>query len=558
MDAPIANPTHEAPAGSNPDGSQSIDFDLGLLIHILRNSWYWMVLILALFMGGAFTYIHYTQPVYEASSVIQIVKENQANRLLNVQEFRESEDISKDIELLRSEEFFKRVIENLDLSISYYAEGEILRNERFRNSPYDIKYANLDPLLYDRPIYIEFETENNGTITLPRSKDAVIPLVVGDTVEAEGIVFQVTDRFISNFLNSPDYGENSYFFTINTPFANLRSLYPNYRIDLLNASAKTVRITVQNNDAAKAATIADRIAAEYMEYDKERQSQSALKILKFINEQLGEVYTRLKDSESLIRDFKKENRLADNDDIARTYINRLNDLEQDKAALQIHVDLLKQLKKNIDRENTGVDINELMPVLAGSEFEQKVESQIVRLQDMVMRRNNQLTSATQENPTIMIYDQQIETQKTLILRSLDALEEKFMNGVNTTSSKIDEIEQNFVNLPSKEIEYARLERVFNSNEKYYTLLLEKKTEYSISEAGFVSENRGTEQGQDSTRLRQSEKSCHLPFVHLRVLDIHAAGHRRTLPAQQRTQWSSRSLPLDQSTDQPTRCCPQVQ
>jgi len=34
-----------------------------------------------------------------------------------------------------------------------------------------------------------------------------------------------------------------------------------------------------------------------------------------------------------------------------------------------------------------------------------------------------------------------------------------------------DIEQNFVDLPSKEIEFARIERVYNSNEKYYTMLL---------------------------------------------------------------------------------------
>jgi len=90
--------------------------------------------------------------------------------------------------------------------------------------------------------------------------------------------------------------------------------------------------------------------------------------LTFINDQLGDVYTRLKDSETSIRDFKKENRLADREDIAR-----LNDLEKEKSILQLQLNLLQELKKNIDQENTGVDINQLMPVLAGKEFELKVE-----------------------------------------------------------------------------------------------------------------------------------------------------------------------------------------
>jgi tyrosine-protein kinase Etk/Wzc len=193
--------------------------------------------------------------------------------------------------------------------------------------------------------------------------------------------------------------------------------------------------------------------------------------LTFINDQLGDVYTRLKDSETSIRDFKKENRLADREDIAQTYIARLNDLEKEKSILQVQLNLLQELKKNIDQENTGVDINQLMPVLAGTEFELKVEKQIIELQNMVVRRNNQLTSATTENPTIIIFDKQIESQKTLILKSLEALESRFKRGLRTINNAMKDIEQNFVDLPSKEIEFARIERVYNSNEKYYTMLL---------------------------------------------------------------------------------------
>ena len=72
---------------------------------------------------------------------------------------------------------------------------------------------------------------------------------------------------------------------------------------------------------------------------------------------------------------------------------------------------------------------------------------------------------------------------------MEALESRFKRGLRTINNAMKDIEQNFVDLPSKEIEFARIERICNSNEKYYTKLLEKKTEYAISEAGFVSENR---------------------------------------------------------------------
>lgn len=167
----------------------------------------------------------------------------------------------------------------------------------------------------------------------------------------------------------------------------------------------------------------------------------------------------------------------------------MNDLEEELAKLEVQRGILREVKRNIDLENTGVDINKLLPILAGSDFEFKLEKQIIALQDLVQRRNNQLTTATSENPVIVVLDRQIESQKTLILRSLDAVEQKLTNAIDATAQKIQEIDANFTDLPSQEIEYARLERVYNSNENYYTILLEKRTEYAISEAGFVSDTR---------------------------------------------------------------------
>jgi len=392
--------------------------------------------------------------------------------LLNVEDIYESEDISKDIELLRSEEFFKRVVESLDLEISCFTEGQILTNERFRSSPFEIEYTSVDPLLFDNKIYISFDDIKHGSLSYTFKNTAQnVPFTVGDTVVLDHFTFSVKDRFLNSFLSSSEYNENKYFFVLNSAYKNLVSLSPNYRIDLLNSSAKTIRITVSDMNPAKATEIANAIAEEFMIYDAEGKVESAKKILTFINDQLGDVYTRLKDSETSIRDFKKENRLADREDIAQTYIARLNDLEKEKSILQVQLNLLQELKKNIDQENTGVDINQLMPVLAGTEFELKVEKQIIELQNMVVRRNNQLTSATTENPTIIIFDKQIESQKTLILRSLEALESRFKRGLRTINNAMKDIEQNFVDLPSKEIEFARIERVYNSNEKYYTMLL---------------------------------------------------------------------------------------
>ena len=81
---------------------------------------------------------------------------------------------------------------------------------------------------------------------------------------------------------------------------------------------------------------------------------------------------------------------------------------------------------------------------------------------------------------------------------LKVLKENIKSQKNTNQIQKEELRKklnelgggdgNSVSLPENALEYTRLQRSFDINEKYYMLLIEKKTEYSISKAGFVSQN----------------------------------------------------------------------
>lgn len=288
----------------NEDGR--VDFDLGLLIVAIRKSLLWMLLVFALAFGGAYTYLYFTQPVYESSTIIQIITDDKANRLLDVENIYESQDISKQIELLRLEEFFKRVIESLELYVSYYNEGEVLTHEHFRNAPYEVKFRLLNADLYDKRLYIDFEDAQHSTITYAlNGSEFTSDFQVNDTMETPHMVYMIEDRSIQSILDQDPEEDYRSFFMIKSDFNNLRRLYPNYRVKLLNGSAKTVRVTVKNTNRLKASTIADRITEEFIVYDKERLSEGALQILEFIDSQLSEVYGRLKDSEVVSKNTRK-------------------------------------------------------------------------------------------------------------------------------------------------------------------------------------------------------------------------------------------------------------
>ena len=132
-----SNQNFQANQSNQPSG---VDFDLGLLIYLSVKILPWTIIILAVGVGSAFTYLHYTAPIYQSKSIIQLTSDNQANRILQVDDIYERGDISKEIELIRSPEFFRRVISKLPINVSYYSEGEVLTYERYKGSPFSIDF----------------------------------------------------------------------------------------------------------------------------------------------------------------------------------------------------------------------------------------------------------------------------------------------------------------------------------------------------------------------------------------------------------------------------------
>ena len=109
-----------------------------------------------------------------------------------------------------------------------------------------------------------------------------------------------------------------------------------------------------------------------------------------------------------------------------------------------------------------------------------------------------LYKVTTNSESIKQVNYQIENQKKLLIQSLDAVKQKYRTKYKSLLEKTSAFKDEMFQKPEDEIELSRLNRIYSISEKYYTLLLEKKTEFSISKAGYVTKNiileRAVQQG----------------------------------------------------------------
>ena len=105
----------------------SNEFDLGLFIHIVKKSFFWVLLAILVSAVAALLYLRYTPRVYKASTVIQLGEDEYSKGILGINQFGDDNSIQARLELLRSNLMIRQTLQKLPLEISYFAEGETNR-----------------------------------------------------------------------------------------------------------------------------------------------------------------------------------------------------------------------------------------------------------------------------------------------------------------------------------------------------------------------------------------------------------------------------------------------
>jgi capsular exopolysaccharide synthesis family protein len=457
------------------------DFELGLFLFIARKSLIWVILLFVIAFFSALLYLRYTPPIFESHSTLQIQTSNQATDLLNVSDFGENKNVlSEDVELLRSKVLFKRVLSKLPLENSYFAEGTFKANELYSNSPFSIVVKIKNPTIANSKIYVDFLNTHQVKISYEINKT-----LFSKTCEVEQWNTSTDFDFNIHIKNYKQIEEqqnlvkkNSYFFTINNLDNLVEEYYPRLDVKILNANANTILITFSDFNAQKATDIVTTITNEYDGFEVERKSQSSGSIIEFINEQLDVVYEKLKASENSIREFKKEYSIGENSLRLAEKSSRHNAIEDKIIALELEESVLIKIETNINNSK-NINTYSLLAMLAGTNSETSISSSINALQKLLLQKEEMLYNVTPNSEAI---------QTKLLKESIKSIKNNIQTRKEDLKAKAEEIDNKFHELPENVIEYNRLQRLFDLNEKYYTMLIEKKTEYSISKAGFVTQN----------------------------------------------------------------------
>ena len=464
----------------------SNEFEFGLFLYILKKSLVWILIIFGVLLFIAFLYLRYTVPIFEASTIIQIGKSNTAQKVLDVGQIYEENNLSGEIELIRSKYLIRKAVKNLPLEISYFVRGDILNDEKYGSSVYNVEIVEIkDSSIIGKKIFLDFLS------------DGYLNIVIGDYTSDhelffDGLINTPKISFYIKYNNREslyrDDFSNSYFFIINNGPTLVNKFFRSLDVIVLNPNAQTIKIGLKYSNARLSMDFVDELARQYINYDLEKKSQSSKNILNFIDVQLDTVFKELNNTEILLLSFKKEHKLANIDEISNTYLENYARLEEELLNIELEENVLNQIWQS-GQEGDDIELFNLIPFLAGTEYEGLLSTMINSMHSLEIRREEYLYTGTVENERVEAINYQLKIQRNLLSESIKNLRLKLVARKASIKSKIGEYEKLFIQMPTEEMELTRLNRLYHINEKYYTLLLQRQIEYRISKAGFVTNNQ---------------------------------------------------------------------
>ena len=457
------------------------EIDFEKLLTVIRKSWIWIVLILVITNLAAYLVIRWTKPVFESYSDLKLNIKNDANILgfMEVSEDQNLNSLSGEIELLKSKLFFNKVIETLDLRISYYSVGNILEDEKYNRPPFKVEYTNMAPWAYDKFFTVSIQNEQEYILSYPGESGIPDKLCrFGEEIQDE----QLTVRLTLNLTPEQIAEQQLYSFRINSHNSLINYLENNITVEPLNLTANTIRISFRDHNRYKARDLVNAIDTIYLRYTKEAKNKANKQKIDFLDDQLLLTQSRLQDYETYFESFTIRNKTTDVQSDLDNTIKAISLLDSQDVALEKRLTDIQGLQAGINQQQDKPE-----QIFQYSSYNEEINQTLEKLDDLIKQRELLMISYNENTFAVTKIDQEINLVKQQLSNYLDVYEKEIRSERLVISSKRLTLENRLRTLPAQGTEFTSNQRNFSLYEEFLLTLMQLKAEFQVAQAGTVTD-----------------------------------------------------------------------
>lgn len=457
------------------------ELDLRLFFLKYLRYWYWFVLALLITLGGAFFYLQYAIPVYKVSATLLIKDEKKGtsntNEILKeLDMFSGSKIVENEIEVLKSKVLAEKVIDDLNLTVSYYSEGWIRDSELFRKSPVTLNYLSLKDIAYTEALYIKL-VDSQYFELLDENKSLIGKYIYTQSLNNSYGRFRV-------FLNNPKAKSGE---LIKIKFVRRESLVQSFvnkiQVELINIKSTVLQLSLEDAVPDKGKIILAKLIDVYTYSSLEDKNSEATNTLRFIGERLQLITGELKDVEKDVEQYKTSQGITDLSAEGNLFLEKVKDNDSKLSEVDIQLKVLDGVERYLASGQNNVAPATLMvndPILT---------SFIEKLGELELQRERTSRTVQAGNPFLETINTQIANTKQAIRENVANQKKGLIITRNGLQGNNNRFESAIRTIPRKEREFVNIQRQQNIKESLYLLLLQKREETALSYASTVTDSR---------------------------------------------------------------------
>ncbi|MFK7946813.1 MAG: GumC family protein [Saprospiraceae bacterium] len=469
-----------------------------------------VILVIAVFVARRV--VNYSVPIYQTDAVVKIDNRDYGvgSFFLFNEEGGPKQSLASafltEVELLKTRTIKEETFKKLDFFASYYRVGKVTTREVYKDSPFTIDFKVFKKSAYNEKFnlnYIGNETfELIGAKNKSNSKVKFNQPYLNDNFK---ITLRKSEKFWSKEKVAIKKGDIFAFELHNLDYLVQSINSSNLFIKPIDKEITIVKVYFKHEVPEKAAKFCNTFVETYIQQAKNLKSNQTTNTIDFIDKEINDVETKLKDAEGKLTIYKESENLVNMNQETDATLKELTALDLRLVDFELQTVELNNIYDFLLSQNDVASFSPNFKTINDKVF----EDGFIKLKGFELQRNDLLQTYTPTSSEVQNIQTKIGNLRRFLVESIQKKLQNIVQQKQEIQKNIDEVNARLKRYPDKQRKIAELERDVALAAQTFQYLTEKRTELAIAQSSSLVFHRII----DHAKIPTQPSSPNIPLIY---------------------------------------------